>query len=73
MGVQCRICESGEYDSLESLREHLEQVHELDQSECEQYAGDFSHDIDVLIHKRKRLTLEKEARKVRAKRLGLEK
>jgi len=59
MSVQCRMCESGEYDSLESLREHLEQVHELDQGECEQYAGDFSHDIDLLIYKEKRSAFKK--------------
>lgn len=73
MSVQCRMCEAGEYDSLDSLQEHLKGVHGLTRDDLIQYGGDFSYDIELLIYKEKRSALSDEARERCAKELGLKK
>lgn len=63
MSVQCRMCEAGKYDSLDSLKDHLVQEHQLTEDDLIQYGEHFSYDIELLIYK--------EARERCAKALGL--
>jgi len=67
------MCEAGEYDSLDSLQEHLKGVHKLTRDDLIQYGGDFSYDIELLIYKEKRAKLSDEARERCKKALGLRK
>ena len=69
--VQCRMCEAGKYDSLDSLKEHLEKEHELTEDDLIQYGEHFSDDVLILIYKEKRAKLSDEAREICAKSLGL--
>ena len=71
MSVQCRMCEAGEYNSLDELQTHLKIQHKLTRDDLIQYGGDFSYDIELLIYKEKREALSDEARESCAKALGL--
>ena len=55
MSVQCRMCEAGEYKSLEELQNHLKIQHKLTRDDLIQYGGDFSYDIELLIYARARI------------------
>ena len=69
--IQCRMCEAGEYNSLDDLKDHLEKEHKLTEDDLIQYGGDFSDDIELLIYKEKRSVLSDEARERCAGALGL--
>ena len=62
INVQCRMCEAGEYKSLEDLEFHLSEFHKLTPDELETYGFDFDGDIKILIYKEKRSRLSDEAR-----------
>lgn len=65
------MCEAGEYNSLDSLKEHLKKEHELTRDDLIQYGEHFSYDIEMLIYLEKRSALSDEAREICAKALGL--
>ena len=69
--IQCRMCDVGEYNSLDDLKDHLEKEHELTEDDLIQYGEQFSDDIELLIYKEKRAKLSDEARERCAKELGL--
>lgn len=71
MSVPCRMCEAGEYKSLEELETHLKIQHKLTKDDLEQYGSDFDGDIEILIYLEKRSALSDEARERCAKALGL--